>query len=1582
MVSKLHFYLLLLVPLLRAWQCVPRATPGLRRSAGRNAEGLLFPFSSFSVLACHGANYLAHPEARGLARGQVDGEGRSFAAAIQRAAELDDAQIDSPPNSPPRSPASPLTSLSSSPSSSSLSSIYAGGATLECSSDELQAPPAVISDCDGSADWVTELEDDASPSAPPPPPPGSPPKSGKKRKRKSYASDVAAKKERRRNKRQREKDAAGPTALRVPSYRGSLGVLQTEMASEAHLPVNSSGYSAERVESIRPEHLWTPQELEEIGFSVLHWDGQAPVTILDDGGRIVAVLVGRPLKKPGKVDDWAEVVVGLEAAINRLERDSTFSDKQRVHRRGPQYAKAFGVSHGGGQKRPSVLDQGSLRNVRAAKAFCKNKYVKRVAHFGSSAFSYYGPKLYARYCDYFSRLRKHDPSLIWNFPRSVFPATTVNFGPRATCYDHLDYGNAAAGWCSITSAGSYDPTRGGHLILFDIDKFVEFPPGSTILVPSSVMRHGNTPIHDGETRVGMTQYAAGALFRYVDHGFKLKEDASAAVRARVEAGASTSPPSAAVPSAPSANRPFLMPPRNKRGNDELWNHDEFPVEANTFELSRDGKRVRWATTTVQPTAPLPTADTAAAETPVYFAEDSSLPYDSDVPLQEEIQESNALEGVKVSRKRYVNSDIPLLTWIPLRQEYLDEYLRREGRGPQGCYEQCPSCLADAPTIRCKDCFDVRESFTVLHTNGVHQLAVDFCNCSPSVEHRTQCMRQSWWPASTEKPRSAATFALLKQFHTLSLQGKLALYDYYKSQELITDGSGLEDVPFRLSQLALMVREYRHIKMLARAGRGHDPAGIVATKPGEIAVHCRACPQPGINLPEGWENDLEKRCAVLPRAVDAALSYILCIRWLYALIVAMDACFRLQNRNRSSDTKDPTLGPGWATFISSCAGFAAIFLANLKRTTAVRTTGVGGVLCSRHELWRPNGMGDLQKGERYANMDYILFCSLRLVHILLLIISYDIMCQWIVNLWARVTSLPAAIQPTFPKQALVGKIPQFHLEAHGKKCYARYSLRLTRGVGRVEGEAPERGWSVLGRAAAQTKEMGPGARHNVLDDICGFGNWRKILDSGNSLLKKLVLAITESIYYWRALRGLEEGLNEDHPGCIAEWELMLAEWEADPSKPCPYDCKEPELTVNKVKLQLANEEHARMGLSASQPHTPTTFIMLGLELEELQRSLLRDVKAKPDATSLQLAGFQDRRVLIRKKITYFRTLQVHYMPGLGSVLEEPALLQDSPDIHAEAVRLFMPSELGDQSRARACFAGVADVECRIREASLSDTLEQLRRHLRARSHVNRWKVQNVKGQRPNTRARAVQHRVDVKVHAAKMRYRHCRRAYLALAGPGPWTHRYKDLLDDDCRAMNERELTQKEKEARREKVRAGQREVGDTRDGILVNGVIGDTRRTLSWIWYNAAAEGADDAAAVLEGKYFAKLKSLRVQWAKSKAAARSWLDDVHLLVEEMRRVEVTTRYIARRWTQQAGLRLTTPVELQEGLAAYALRHAVMEERLANKWAEQWRRAKLRAAPILAGNMAEAEEAEKQIRTDQLIDVEVDEDDSPPVEDEY
>lgn len=72
---------------------------------------------------------------------------------------------------------------------------------------------------------------------------------------------------------------------------------------------------------------------------------------------------------------------------------------------------------------------------------------------------------------------------------------------------------------------NYRPWRfrfkaGQHLVLWDLKVVIEFPPGSTILIPSAALRHSNTAIAKGETRYSFTQYSAGGLFRWVVQGFQ------------------------------------------------------------------------------------------------------------------------------------------------------------------------------------------------------------------------------------------------------------------------------------------------------------------------------------------------------------------------------------------------------------------------------------------------------------------------------------------------------------------------------------------------------------------------------------------------------------------------------------------------------------------------------------------------------------------------------------------------------------------------------------------------------------------------------------------------------------------------------------------------------------------------------------------------------------------------------------------------------------------------------------------------------------------------------------------------------
>ncbi|KAJ7822683.1 hypothetical protein B0H14DRAFT_2370619, partial [Mycena olivaceomarginata] len=85
---------------------------------------------------------------------------------------------------------------------------------------------------------------------------------------------------------------------------------------------------------------------------------------------------------------------------------------------------------------------------------------------------------------------------------------------------HTDAGNKADGMCLIGALGNFDADKGGHLVCWDYNLIVRFPAGCSILIPSAVVTHSNTPIQDGEDRFSLIQYSAGGLFRWIANGFR------------------------------------------------------------------------------------------------------------------------------------------------------------------------------------------------------------------------------------------------------------------------------------------------------------------------------------------------------------------------------------------------------------------------------------------------------------------------------------------------------------------------------------------------------------------------------------------------------------------------------------------------------------------------------------------------------------------------------------------------------------------------------------------------------------------------------------------------------------------------------------------------------------------------------------------------------------------------------------------------------------------------------------------------------------------------------------------------------
>lgn len=137
----------------------------------------------------------------------------------------------------------------------------------------------------------------------------------------------------------------------------------------------------------------------------------------------------------------------------------------------------------------------------------------------------WAPRLFRYYSSRLQSLINHDDRNQTNFPNSVWAAATFNFGPNTVCFKHKDYANLPFGWCGVTSLGNFNPTLGGHLVLWDLHLVVEFPAGSTILLPSAAITHSNVPINvnAGERRFSFTQYTAGGVFRWVDQGFQKTE---------------------------------------------------------------------------------------------------------------------------------------------------------------------------------------------------------------------------------------------------------------------------------------------------------------------------------------------------------------------------------------------------------------------------------------------------------------------------------------------------------------------------------------------------------------------------------------------------------------------------------------------------------------------------------------------------------------------------------------------------------------------------------------------------------------------------------------------------------------------------------------------------------------------------------------------------------------------------------------------------------------------------------------------------------------------------------------------------
>ncbi|KAF8213240.1 hypothetical protein K438DRAFT_1956654 [Mycena galopus ATCC 62051] len=914
------------------------------------------------------------------------------------------------------------------------------------------------------------------------------------------------------------------------------------------------------------------------------------------------------------------------------------------------------------------------------------------------------------------------------------------------------------------------------------------------------------------------------------------------------------------------------------------------------------------------------------------------------------------------RKRYTSSDTPMQLWRPLASQYLDVLLRHEGLGNSLFNPGCGCCGAEyvlgrgdgdgdvrlfqcdqcGPFLQCQGCLLDRHTLSPLHSikewngrhwiearlsgrpgtlglvyqvghdghpcefpgrdrsmvvmdvTGIHTITMRFCGCEKAARAPLgtvgQLLANRWYPATTIDPQTCATLEALEFYRMLSVVGNMNVHDFVGSLERKMDPLCTSSVLDQYKVFGRMSRQYNFLQRAKRAGLGHTSDGLERAEPGSLVVLCWACPHDKKNLPEEWR-DVEPK-----------------YRFLYALLLVMDANFRLKNRLRANEHQDPSLGSGLGYFVeekaykahvknyvaekdvSSCIAFTALMQKETRMTS--------GLWCS----------GDLQKGERYANMDYILLSSLIGVTLLLLVLSYNIACQWKINLvlCAEKIKETTNLLTRLDEYEIVLALPVWHAAAHEVECQTQYSLSYTEGVGRTDSEGIERTWAVLNPLGFSTKEMGNGAQHDAIEDKVDHLNFEKNVGQGDTLAQKLIVAIAERDKQVAVFVQVDSTL---HKRLRKKWQDRIDAWLADRSQPNPYclaggkNAGPNEAAVlQELKEAEALEVAEGREVFADTKSTPVSFIKAGLVLEESQQRMKAELKGVMLVTADRSSQIQEMRLSFLRKLHVFERMQVVFMPGVSALKAATEELRDvdAPPLKAEEIKLWLPSELTVAAWRTACRKGLGEVEAKSR--------------LHAQTHLIMWRNSNSTGQRGATQSATLIGRVGDRIARVASKYRHARSALMELKGADFAPH-FKVLEAADLNTNVDNETLGGP--AKKNKASANDSE--DPEEAV--------TTKRFSWIWTMGGGPGEDTEQLH---------NSVRVEWSKAKARRDRWVEEVQLLREEMKRVLRMLRWTSQRWASCVSGQENVDPERHAGLAAYARRQIYVHRRIAEHFEQDWR----------------------------------------------
>ena len=211
---------------------------------------------------------------------------------------------------------------------------------------------------------------------------------------------------------------------------------------------------------------------------------------------------------------------------------------------------------------------------------------------------------------------------------------------------------------------------------------------------------------------------------------------------------------------------------------------------------------------------------------------------------------------------------------------------------------------------------------VVHTNGIHHIALVACTCQGHENITTDLIYAGWVPTSFVRVRTIFTAAVLDHFRYCNLEMRSSAYQFFEMLRRVTNSLNPSKVVNLYHELRRLSRLWRWVKKLRWAGYGQRVGQPITPKPGELGNYCLACPQVGFNVAENWKADPN--------------------RWVYRRVVTVDGNFTADHVRQPLAADDMWLSDGLGMTTRNSEYKAFLQSAQERKTVSVNNSGSFGI----------------------------------------------------------------------------------------------------------------------------------------------------------------------------------------------------------------------------------------------------------------------------------------------------------------------------------------------------------------------------------------------------------------------------------------------------------------------------------------------------------------------------------------------------------------------------------------------------------------------------------------------------------------